>query len=554
MITPIHKMQGLVSLASSGAHNFEQFTKTLEDIKNDTNSTTYSINSGSVTNAVLALYDSQVVTQKLTGTCVDDNFLCLVVYKYNSRTESNDPDVYARQLIDDYKSNTETNLYNGRILYLFIYDLGKREGFLRADNYGVTRLYYAVEKDTLFFGNTAQGIQSAAGLKKQLDHQSIYNYLYFHVLPTPLSIFQNIATLEPGECLRIKGQNFKKERYWRVSYKSAGSPHPDELHKAFYNAVSDNVKSIENTGAFLSGGLDSSCVSGLYRDYAKTKIPTFSIGFGEDGYDEIAYAQIAADHFDTNMHTYYVTPKDILEVIPLIIRAYSEPFGNSSAVPTYYCAKLAKQAGMSSLLAGDGGDELFGGNERYKKLLILSQFDRLPAGLKNILTYMLGGDVYGKIPVLKKLSSYIKQANLKMPKRMESYNLLSRVGNNNIFNDDFIRNIDLDSPDQYMQHEYNNVEAESILNKMLGYDLKLTLADNDLPKVVNMCELSGIDVSFPYFEQELFDLSTRLPDSQKTTMRMLRVYFRNTMRNYLPAEILSKKKHGFGLPVALDYE
>ena len=549
MTFPIHKWQGLLSLGSSEAYNYDQFIRHEKVLSDNANSISININGGMASKKLHLLYESQVFSQKQVSKYKDDSVVCLVVYKFNSALGENDKEVFARQLADEFNANITTNIYSAQILYLFIYNFHKNEGIIRADNFGVTKLYYTNYRETLFFANSAQSILEGTGQQKELDHQSLYNYLYFHVLPSPFSIFNNVSILEPGECLRINRDGITKERYWRAKYQDCGFEGPEELHNAFLEAVKANVHDVEHTGAFLSGGLDSSCVSGFYSDLAQRQVPTFSIGFDEAGYDEIGYAKIASKHFNTKMYSYYVTPQDIIDVIPLIARGYSEPFGNSSAVPTYYCAKLAKQVGMTSLLAGDGGDELFGGNERYKKQLMLAQFDRLPDALKKILVYSFKSKVYEHIPVLGKLSSYVNQANSRMPKRMESYNLLDRIGNDSIFNAEFIKSIDLDSPGQYMQDKYDEVEANTILNKMLGYDLKITLADNDIPKVVNMCELSGIDVGFPYFDERLFDLSTRLPDAQKTTTRELRVYFRNAMSNYLPSEILSKKKHGFGLPV-----
>src|SRR4029453_16815832 len=140
----------------------------------------------------------------------------------------------------------------------------------------------------------------------------------------------------------------------------------DEFISLLQAAVRD-ASEHARSGAFLSGGTDSSTVSGMLARASDAPAPTFSIGFDVPGYDEMAYARIAARHFGCEQHEYYVTPGDVVDAVPRIAASYDQPFGNASAIPTYYCAKLARESGISRLLAGDGGDELFGGNERYAK-------------------------------------------------------------------------------------------------------------------------------------------------------------------------------------------
>src|SRR6185436_7996996 len=143
-----------------------------------------------------------------------------------------------------------------------------------------------------------------------------------------------------------------------------------DLKEAFLASVCGAVRSAAAdgpVGTFLSGGTDSSTIAGMLGEVTGEPARTYSIGFEAQGYDEMAYARIAARHFGTRHHEYYVTPADVADAIPRIAAVHDQPFGNSSAVPTYYCAKLAKEDGVDTLLGGDGGDELFGGNERYAK-------------------------------------------------------------------------------------------------------------------------------------------------------------------------------------------
>jgi asparagine synthase (glutamine-hydrolysing) len=139
----------------------------------------------------------------------------------------------------------------------------------------------------------------------------------------------------------------------------------------------------------LSGGLDSSTVVGLFQKLSPQPVDVFSIGFAADGYDEMEYARITARHFKSTLHEYYVTPADVLAAIPLVAQAYDEPFGNASAVPAYYCAKFAREHGMTQLLAGDGGDEIFAGNARYAKQKIFDLYRHVPGFAKAFLASRL---------------------------------------------------------------------------------------------------------------------------------------------------------------------
>jgi asparagine synthase (glutamine-hydrolysing) len=304
-------------------------------------------------------------------------------------------------------------------------------------------------------------------------------------------------------------------------------------------------------GAFLSGGTDSSTVAGLLAGETGKPARTYSIGFDAEGFDEMEYARLASRHFKTEHHEYYVTPEDVVRAIPAIAEAYDQPFGNASAIPTYFCARLAKGDGISRLLGGDGGDELFGGNARYAKQYQLSLYENIPASLRRALieTVVLrlpGGE---RLPLIRKARSYIEQASLPMPARYETYNLLERLGAANVFTADFLATVDPAHPHELMKDTYDAAHAGSLINRMLALDIKFTLADNDLPKVTRMCELAGVDITFPLLNESVVDFSATLPPALKLKGTKLRYFFKEALRDLLPNEIITKEKHGFGLPV-----
>ena len=255
-------------------------------------------------------------------------------------------------------------------------------------------------------------------------------------------------------------------------------------------------------------------------------------------------------HFNLKPVEYYVTPRDVVDAIPLVAQAYDEPFGNASAVPTYYCAKLAAEDGQSVLLAGDGGDEIFAGNERYAHQLLLEQYQRVPTPLRKLLIEPLTLNFPGHahIPPLRKLGSYINQANAPLPDRMETYNFLNRTPLGEIFTRGFLEHINTDEPLISLRETYQGARTNSTLNRMLHLDLKITLADNDLRKVNRMCELGGIDVRYPMLDDDLVKFSGRVPPSLKLRHLKLRYFVKRTLKDFLPQQALTKSKQGFGLP------
>ena len=164
------------------------------------------------------------------------------------------------------------------------------------------------------------------------------------------------------------------------------------------------------------------------------------------------------------------------------------------------------------MLGGDGGDELFGGNDRYARQYRLALYDRLPGVARLLLSgALLGLPGASRVPLLRRARSYVQQASLPMPARYESYNLLERLGPENVFAMEFLTQVDCGMPIAQLTQVYDGAQAESLINRMLALDVKFTLADNDLPKVTRTCDIAGIDVAFPLLHEAVVDFSTTLP-------------------------------------------
>ncbi len=437
---------------------------------------------------------------------------------------------------------------------LAVLDPERQRALLAVDRIGAQPMSYAHTPDgALVFGSTTDAVREHPQVAAKVSLQSLYDYIYFHMIPSPATVYAGIHKLEPAQCLMFENGKARLRFYWQPAFVESGGKKFGELQDEFLKIMRASVSRCdpdENTGAFLSGGTDSSTVSGMLAGLQPNAARTYSIGFNAAGYDEISYARLASNHFHTKQHEYYVTPQDVADAIPNIARAYDEPFGNSSAIPTYYCARMAQQDGMRVLLAGDGGDELFGGNARYAKQKVFDVYQRIPAGLRSgMVEPLFVGLPFSKwLPPTRKVRSYIEQARVPMPERMESYNFLSRTDPRTIFQAGFLDAVNPGHPLALLQEVYRRAPSPSLLNRMLYLDWKFTLADNDLRKVNRMCALAGIEVRYPMLDDELVAFSARVSPQLKLKGLKLRYFFKKSLENFLPHEILNKSKHGFGLP------
>lgn len=382
-----------------------------------------------------------------------------------------------------------------------------------------------------------------------LDTQAIYNYLYFHCIPSPDAIYQQIKKLEPGVAFTINANGrLHSETYYQPDFTPSAEPQQvlqQQCQQLISEAVARNVS--PDCAAFLSGGLDSSTVAGMLAKHSQNA-KTYSIGFEAKGYDETAYALITAKHFGTEHKVHYLQPEEITQHFSTVAAAFNEPFGNSSAMAAYICAKVAAEDGIKVLLAGDGGDEIFAGNERYVKQKTFEHYRALPGPVRSSLDLCFYNSLAAKLPGLKKAYSYINQAKVALPDRLDSYNFLNRFDINDIFCKDFIAHIDSQLPLQQKQQRYKACSSADAVDCMMYLDWKFTLADNDLVKVSSMCQLAGVEVRYPLFEKEVVDFSCKVSAGIKAPGQKLRDFYKRSFTGFLPDATLSKSKHGFGLP------
>jgi asparagine synthase (glutamine-hydrolysing) len=446
------------------------------------------------------------------------------------------------------------NLLEGRFA-LAVVDEPAQRVVLAVDPIGIERLTYHATPAALVFGSSAEAVARSSTGPVKIRPQAIFDYLFMHMVPAPGSVFEGVRKLRGGHCVIWEGGRLTERRYWNPSFVEQGSGDFDALaqglHAALRTAVSD-CQPDNRTGAFLSGGLDSSTVAGMLRSVTAGPARTFSIGFGYADYDELDFARIANRHFGNLGHEYVIRAQDIADTFPLIARAYDEPFGNSSALPLYYCARLAKESGVSHLLAGDGGDELFAGNSRYARQGFFQRYQRVPRILRVALEAALRNWPEGlSLAPVRKARNYVERANTPLPRRLEIWNLLHRLGPSKALHPDFLAAIDVEAPLEGMQQVWDSAPCSSDLNRMLFYDWQYTLADSDLRKVETMSALAGVQVSYPMLHPAVCALARRVPPQLMLPGTRLRDFYKRAMVGFLPNEIINKSKHGFGLPFGL---
>jgi asparagine synthase (glutamine-hydrolysing) len=441
-----------------------------------------------------------------------------------------------------------------------VIELSRNEALCAIDRFGIQTLCYAQPgSDLLVFGSTTDAVRAHPGVGATVALQSIFDFLYFvDRVPAPATIYREQRKLAPGQYLHAGPGQMHVSDYWRMPYRSAHRidevAAAEELRERLRDAVAASLaaEDLNRIGAFLSGGLDSSSVVGVAAALLPQKLKTFTIGFPVEGFDETFYAEIAAKHFETQHQTYYLRAEDVADILSKAARIYDEPFANSSIVPTYHCARLARDAGLEMMLAGDGGDELFAGNKRYVEDRIFDHYQKLPAMLRQgVLDPMARRSSFASVPwPFGKAMRYAALAQRAVADRVTD-NLFRTLAPAQVLTPEVLCEINLSAPLALAADIYGGPRDASKVQRMMQLDLRLTLADSDLRKVCRMCELSGLRPRFPFLNDDLAEFSARLPESLLLQGGKLRQFYKQAMRNFLPDAIIEKQKHGFGLPYLL---
>jgi asparagine synthase (glutamine-hydrolysing) len=439
---------------------------------------------------------------------------------------------------------------------LIVWDRRERKLLAAVDGVGEKRLVYYHDGKALIMASRIDALTRYEAVSREINPRAIANVLNFSANLSPETIFAKVNRLAPGHLMHFSDGQVRLETYWDMRYSAEDRSGEKRLSRELETVVERSVatnchgQSSAGLGAFLSGGTDSSTVVGMMARREQGPVKAFSIGFQEQAFNELEYAALAAKKFGAEHHTYLVGPDDCFEALPRMIASFDEPFGNSSAIPTYFCARLAAQHGVRMLLAGDGGDEMFGGNSWYATDKIFGAYQNVPRVLRKGLIEPILAGLPMRNGLVGRARSYVRRSNLPGLERIMSYHFLRAHSPQDVFDADFAAALADYSVMEVPARYYAQAPARDHLNRMLYSDVKIILGDSDLPKVTVMSELAGVQVRFPFLDRSVAEFSGRIPANLKVKGLQKRYLFKRAFEQLLPVEIREKKKHGFGIPVS----
>lgn len=424
------------------------------------------------------------------------------------------------------------------------------------DHFASLPLYVRADNDGIAIATDLRLLLAAPACRREIDLAAIYHYLNFGCIPAPHTICRGIARIEPGTQITWADGKLRAQRWYVPDYAQDLAGGDATLAARLLDRIQASVRDYRphtpnGWGCFLSGGTDSSSIVSLLARASGTSVDTFSIGFAEPGYDELGFARLAAQSCGARPYTDLVTSARALELLGTVVSAWDQPFGNASAVPTLACAELARANGVNLLLAGDGGDEIFGGNARYAKDRVMEAYYRLPSPLRAL------GNAIGHAAgrrhshLLQRIGNFTERASLPNPDRFYSDDSFASDYYDDLLTADFRDAVSREASLEHMRQVYAQGSDATALHRIMRLDLLHAIAQNDLVKVHGACKARGVSVRFPYLDPELVAFAGRLPERHKVRGLDKRHLFKLAMRGVLPEQILRKKKQGFGLPIAV---
>src|SRR5579871_113682 len=449
--------------------------------------------------------------------------------------------------------------WRGRFVNL-AWSPARRRVVALTDHFSTLSLYVLARENLLLCATDLRVLAASPWCRREIDLVSIYHYLNFAQIPAPRTVFRDIRRLEPGTRLGWEpGAPVAEDRYYLPEYPEdlAGG---DELAGELRERIVATVQAYQPAGAdganlwgcFLSGGTDSSSiVSILSQKLGRGKVKSFSIGFAEEGFDELGFARIAADACGADPTFARVSREDAQASIDRVIESHEQPFGNASAIPTLACTDLARRHDMRLLLAGDGGDEIFGGNARYAKDKVMEGWYAMPAPLKSLGKKLGGAAGASGVFFLNRVENFFERASLPNPDRFYTDDSFASDHYDDLLRPEFRAAVGRDASLDFMRSVYRLGQTGGPLHRIMRLDLLMAIAQNDLRKVHGAAKASGVSVRFPYLDPALIAYVHRLPERQKVRGLDKRHLFKKAMAGILPEQILRKKKQGFGLPISV---
>ncbi|HSL21365.1 MAG TPA: asparagine synthase (glutamine-hydrolyzing) [Vicinamibacterales bacterium] len=428
-----------------------------------------------------------------------------------------------------------------------IWDARSRELFLARDRAGIKPLYYAEAAGRLYFGSELKSLLAVGDIERELDPIALDHFLSFLYTPPDRSIFRNVSKLPPGHFLRWANGAAAVTRYWQISAEESFRGSEEEaaarLRDVLAGAVRSHLVSDVPLGAFLSGGVDSSIVVGLMAE-ASSRVTTFSIGFDEPEYDELPYARAVARHFGTDHHEFVVRP-DALAILDALIDHFDEPFADSSAIPTWYVCEIARRH-VTVVLSGDGGDELFGGYDRYLPHPRVAAFDRLPIPGKR----QAAAAIWPLLPHGTRGKNYLRHVSRDGDGRyLDSVAFFQADEKRALMSDELRAQLGRDDAGQATARRLRRFRSLPPQARMMRLDFETYLPEDVLTKVDRMSMAHSIESRVPLLDNEVIELAASLPTRFKIRDGRRKHILKRSAERLLPADVLGRRKQGFGVPI-----
>jgi asparagine synthase (glutamine-hydrolysing) len=428
-----------------------------------------------------------------------------------------------------------------------LWDEPHRTLLLARDRAGQKPVHFAERGGRLYFGSEIKSLLAAGAVDPSLDLAALDHYLAFLYTPRDSSIFSGVRKLPPGHFLRWRDGRADVKQYWQVSAQESFTGTEADavaaLEGILQEAVCSHMVSDVPLGAFLSGGVDSSAVVGMMARASSRPVKTFSIGFDDPAFDELDHARTVAAHFGTDHHEFVVRP-DGLSILEDLIGHFDEPFADSSAIPTWYVSEIARRH-VTVVLSGDGGDELFGGYDRYLPHPRVARFDRVPMpGLRTAAAL-----AWPLLPHGAKGKNFLRHVAKDAAGRyLDSVAMFQADERRALYTPDVRASLAADSEATLARHfdRFAGLPHES---RMMRFDFETYLPEDVLTKVDRMSMAHSIETRVPILDNRVIDFAATLPSRFKISNGRRKHILKEALRPMLPAGILERKKQGFGIPL-----
>lgn len=469
-------------------------------------------------------------------------------HRFNSNTDT-------ETIIHLYEEYHQDCLKYLRGMFAFaLWDSNDNTLFLARDRVGKKPLLYYYDNGVFIFASEFSSILASEAIKKEINYEAIQYYLSFGYIPAPLTIYKHIFKLMPAESIMLKGRDLKKVKYWHLDYSKkitiSKNEAADEVLRLLTEATKIRLYSEVPLGAFLSGGIDSSAVVALMSQLSDTRVKTFSIGFDEKGYSELRYARNIAERFNTEHHEFIVKPK-ALEVLPLLVERYGEPYADSSCIPTYYVSRETKQY-VTVALNGDGGDELFAGYERYQAMLAVEAYQKLPKVCRGLITGILKSlpDSVNPKDILRNIKRVALAMNLPAPQRyLRWVGIFDTDLKNSLYSKDFKNKMLKADPTALIISYFDNFKELSLVDRLLMIDTNTYLPGDLLVKVDIASMANSLEARSPFLDHKLMEFVASLPAEYKMKRLIKKYLLKRVIKDLVPAENIHRRKMGFGVPI-----